>query len=225
MHMKLIDRTQMRERREFWRSASLSIINGLHFRICFGIIQKFILIFFLARIATSRFRRSCHYFSSVITSDNSVVINDHLSSPKSVWSSVIVNHWRSQKVCKIDCLLMITCDPQKVCEVMESLTLRVVSDFAFLAAWNCQFVPMEIQGSKLLITKFISNARMQQSLHWIPINRLAWSLYKCATLWRAPMVFCNWKTPWNSLWREGSFFPFPVFYLIAIWPRMKLKSI
>ena len=55
------------------------------------------------------------------------------------------------------------------------------------------------------------------SPHWIPISRLAWSLYKCVALWRAYYGTSATKRP---MWREGNCFTILRFYLIAIWLKL-----
>ena len=50
---------------------------------------------------------------------------------------------------------------------------------------------------------------------------LAWSLYKCAALWRAVYGPSAIKRPLGTIREEkGHFFQALVFYLIAIWPKL-----
>ena len=64
---------------------------------------------------------------------------------------------------------------------------------------------------------WLPSARSQVRMSIRSPSGLAWSLYKCAALWRS---FCSGKCPWNYSWREGNFFPLQSFYLFAIWPKL-----
>ena len=59
------------------------------------------------------------------------------------------------------------------------------------------------------------------SLFWIPIIRLAWSLYKCAVLWRAAFGISATERP-SGIIREEKVF-FSRCQVVAIWP-MLLKA-